>query len=76
MNTFDNYAEHYDKWFETGLGKFVADCETELILKLAGPKSGEKALSLFRPITTLSAYPWANWWKKFAEASFLSGELS
>lgn len=46
MYTFDNFAEHYDKWFETCLGKFVADCERELILELAGPKSGEKILDV------------------------------
>jgi ubiquinone/menaquinone biosynthesis C-methylase UbiE len=46
MRTFDNIAEHYDKWFETCLGKFVADCEGELILELAGPKSGEKILDV------------------------------
>jgi ubiquinone/menaquinone biosynthesis C-methylase UbiE len=46
MHTFDNFAEHYDKWFETCLGKFVADCERELILELAGPKSGEKILDV------------------------------
>jgi ubiquinone/menaquinone biosynthesis C-methylase UbiE len=46
MQTFDRFAEHYDDWFKTGLGKYVLHYEKELVLKLAMPKPGEKILDI------------------------------
>jgi ubiquinone/menaquinone biosynthesis C-methylase UbiE len=46
MQTFDSFASQYDKWFETGLGKYVLETEMELTLKLAEPKQGEKVLDI------------------------------
>lgn len=46
MPTFDAYAEKYDLWFDTPLGKYVADAEKRLILDLAAPKKGEKMLDV------------------------------
>jgi len=46
MQTFDGFAEKYDKWFETGLGKYVLACEKELVLKLAEPKNGDRVLDI------------------------------
>jgi ubiquinone/menaquinone biosynthesis C-methylase UbiE len=46
LQTFDNFALQYDKWFTTGLGKYVLDSEMELTLKLAEPKPGEKVLDI------------------------------
>jgi ubiquinone/menaquinone biosynthesis C-methylase UbiE len=43
---FDAFAEKYDLWFETSLGKYVADVEKRLILDLAAPKKGEKMLDV------------------------------
>jgi len=44
--TFDALAEKYDLWFETTLGKYVADREKRLILELAHPVKGEKMLDV------------------------------
>ena len=46
MPTFDSLAEKYDLWFETTLGKYVADREKRLILELAHPVKGEKMLDV------------------------------
>ena len=46
MQTFDRFAEHYDDWFQTGLGKYVLHYEKELILELAAPKPGDKVLDI------------------------------
>ncbi|MHB8090457.1 MAG: class I SAM-dependent methyltransferase [Syntrophales bacterium] len=46
MPTFDALAEKYDLWFETPLGKYVADREKRLILELAKPVKGEKMLDV------------------------------
>ncbi len=46
MPTFDGFAEQYDKWFTTGLGKYVLQCEKELVLELAAPKPGDKVLDI------------------------------
>jgi ubiquinone/menaquinone biosynthesis C-methylase UbiE len=46
LQIFDSFASKYDKWFETGLGKYVLDSEMELTLKLAEPKQGEKVLDI------------------------------
>ena len=46
MQTFDRFAEHYDDWFKTGLGKYVLHYEKELILELAAPKPGDKVLDI------------------------------
>jgi ubiquinone/menaquinone biosynthesis C-methylase UbiE len=46
METFDGFAERYDKWFETGLGKYVLHYEKELVMELADPKHGDKVLDI------------------------------
>ncbi|MGA6994269.1 MAG: class I SAM-dependent methyltransferase, partial [Candidatus Deferrimicrobiaceae bacterium] len=46
MQTFDGFAEHYDNWFKTRLGKYVLYYEKELVLELAAPKSGDKVLDI------------------------------
>ena len=46
MATFDAFAEKYDLWFETPLGKYVADTEKRLTLALAAPQRGEKMLDV------------------------------
>jgi len=46
MQTFDGFAEKYDKWFTTRLGKYVLHYETELVLELAAPKPGDKVLDI------------------------------
>lgn len=46
MQAFDGFADKYDKWFTTGLGKYVLQAEMELVLELAAPKPGEKALDV------------------------------
>ncbi len=46
MAAFDDFAEKYDTWFETPLGKYVADTEKRLILVLAEPRAGEKMLDV------------------------------
>ncbi len=46
MPTFDSFAEKYDTWFKTPLGKYVADTEKRLILDLAEPRTGEKMLDV------------------------------
>jgi ubiquinone/menaquinone biosynthesis C-methylase UbiE len=44
--TFDVFAEKYDSWFETPLGRHVALVEKGLILDLASPVRGEKMLDI------------------------------
>lgn len=46
MPTFDAFADKYDPWFETRLGKYVLRHEKELVLELAAPKAGEKVLDV------------------------------
>ena len=46
MPTFDSFAEHYDNWFKTGLGRYVLHYEKELVLELAAPKPGDKVLDI------------------------------
>ena len=46
MQTFDRFAEQYDNWFKTGLGKHVLHYEKELVLELAAPKTGDKVLDI------------------------------
>jgi ubiquinone/menaquinone biosynthesis C-methylase UbiE len=46
MQTFDRFAEQYDNWFKTGLGKHVLHYEKELVLELAAPKPGDKVLDI------------------------------
>ncbi len=46
MQTFDAFADKYDPWFETRLGKYVLRHEKELVLGLAAPKAGEKVLDV------------------------------
>ncbi len=46
MPTFDGFAERYDKWFESRLGKYVLHYEKELFLELAAPKPGDKVLDI------------------------------
>jgi len=44
--TFDVFAEKYDLWFETPLGRYVADTEKRLTLDMAAPQKGEKMLDV------------------------------
>jgi len=46
VQTFDSFAEHYDNWFKTGLGRYVLHYEKELVLELAAPKPGDKVLDI------------------------------
>jgi ubiquinone/menaquinone biosynthesis C-methylase UbiE len=46
MQTFDGFADKYDKWFETGLGKYVLSYEKELVMDLVQPGQGEKILDV------------------------------
>lgn len=46
MQAFDSLAEHYDNWFNTGLGRYVLHYEKELVLELAAPKPGDKVLDI------------------------------
>ena len=46
MNTFDSFVEKYDRWFETRQGRYVAQYEKDLVLRLAQPKKGEKILDV------------------------------
>jgi len=46
MPTFDTFAEKYDLWFETPLGKYVAATEKRLVLDAAKPVQGEKMLDV------------------------------
>ncbi len=46
MHAFDGFAEQYDKWFNTGLGRQVLNYEKELVLELAAPKLGDKVLDV------------------------------
>lgn len=38
---FDDWPEKYDRWFATPIGKLVRQHESELILQMLGPRSGE-----------------------------------
>jgi len=44
--TFDAFADKYDRWFETRLGRYVLQYEKELVLELAAPRPGEKVLDV------------------------------
>ncbi len=46
MPTFDGFAQKYDAWFRTGLGKYVLHYEKELVLELAAPRPGDKVLDI------------------------------
>lgn len=46
MAAFDSFAEKYDLWFDTPLGKYVADTEKRLTLAIANPQKGEKMLDV------------------------------
>lgn len=46
MPTFDDFAEKYDSWFETPLGRYVAAAEKRLVLDLAAPVQGEKMIDI------------------------------
>jgi ubiquinone/menaquinone biosynthesis C-methylase UbiE len=41
VQLFDEWPEAYDRWFTTPIGSLVRKYETELIMKLLGPKEGE-----------------------------------
>jgi ubiquinone/menaquinone biosynthesis C-methylase UbiE len=41
---FDDWPEKYDLWFETPMGKLIKDYESELILRMLTPESGEVIL--------------------------------
>ncbi len=46
MAVFDKIAEEYDQWYETKLGKFVDDVETNLGFSLFRPKPGMHILDV------------------------------
>ena len=41
---FDNWTDKYDAWFNTAVGRFVKQYETELLLELLDPAPGEHIL--------------------------------
>jgi ubiquinone/menaquinone biosynthesis C-methylase UbiE len=41
---FDDWAEKYDLWFETPMGRLIKGYESELVLKMLAPKPGEVIL--------------------------------
>ena len=43
---FDKWTDRYDCWFETQCGILVKQYESELLLKLLNPLSGEKILDV------------------------------
>lgn len=43
---FDDWADKYDQWFKTPRGTLVYALEEDLILSLARPRAGEKALDV------------------------------
>jgi ubiquinone/menaquinone biosynthesis C-methylase UbiE len=44
--TFDEYANKYDKWFDTPEGKIVKKFELELLLKFINPRKGKSMLEI------------------------------
>lgn len=44
MALFDHHAAGYDRWYETPLGRVVDRLETELFMRMADPRPGERAL--------------------------------
>ena len=46
MQIYDRFAEQYDEWFRTPLGKHVFHYERELVLELAAPKQGDNVLDV------------------------------
>jgi SAM-dependent methyltransferase len=46
MQTFDSFAEQYDRWFTTRMGRYVLHYEKELVLNLAAPQPGDKVLDI------------------------------
>ncbi len=43
---FDNFANKYDKWFDTEEGKKVKELELSLLMKFVNPKPGRKILEV------------------------------
>ncbi len=43
---FDNFANKYDKWFETPEGRKVKELELDLLLQFVNPSPGEKMLEV------------------------------
>lgn len=41
---FDDWAERYEAWFATPLGRLIKACETELILSQLSPVTGENII--------------------------------
>jgi ubiquinone/menaquinone biosynthesis C-methylase UbiE len=41
---FDHWAEKYDQWFETPMGRLIKDYESKLILRMLAPGPGELIL--------------------------------
>ena len=41
---FDHWAEKYDQWFETPMGKLIKGYESKLILRMLAPEPGELIL--------------------------------
>jgi ubiquinone/menaquinone biosynthesis C-methylase UbiE len=41
---FDHWAEKYDQWFETPMGRLIKGYESELILRMLAPEPGELIL--------------------------------
>lgn len=46
MQAFDGFANKYDQWFTTALGKHVLRYEKELVLELSAPKPGDSVLDI------------------------------
>ena len=48
MTYFDAEAETYDSWYETALGSYVDQAETEAVFDLLKPVPGEKIIDGMR----------------------------
>jgi SAM-dependent methyltransferase len=46
VNPFDNLAPFYDSWFDTPEGSVAGALERSLLLRLAGPVTGERVLDV------------------------------
>jgi ubiquinone/menaquinone biosynthesis C-methylase UbiE len=41
---FDDWADRYDQWFETAMGRLIKACELQLLLEMLTPGAGERIL--------------------------------
>jgi ubiquinone/menaquinone biosynthesis C-methylase UbiE len=46
INTFENYADKYDDWYESGFGKYASELEEKLMLELLSPEPGQTLLDI------------------------------